>query len=139
MKTSALIVAGLAVVTLSVSACASVEEPDSFANKSTSTKTAQTKSASEKSEKKEKREKKEKPEMTSGQENAIEWAEGYLDHQAFSKRGPDRSAEVRGTTPRPRRRSRPTTSMPTGRPRPWSPRRVTSSTSRSPRAVSWTS
>src|SRR3954451_4085472 len=81
MKTPALIVAGLAVVTLSVSACASVEQPDSVSNKGTSTKTAHTKLASEKSKKKE------KPAMTSGQKNALESAESYLDGQAFSKRG----------------------------------------------------
>ena len=43
MKTSALIVAGLAVVTLSVSACAAVEEPDSFSNAGTSTTAAESK------------------------------------------------------------------------------------------------
>jgi hypothetical protein len=84
MKPSALIVAGLAVVTLSVSACAAVETPDSSSNTGTSTKTVQTKPASQK---REKRQKKEKPAMTSGQENAIESAESYLDGQAFSKRG----------------------------------------------------
>jgi hypothetical protein len=46
MKTPALIVAGLAVLSLSVSACASVEEPDSFSNAGTSTKTSQTDPAS---------------------------------------------------------------------------------------------
>ena len=39
MKKTALIVAGLAALSLSVSACASVEEPDSFSNAGTSTKT----------------------------------------------------------------------------------------------------
>ena len=87
MKTSALIVAGLAVVTLSVSACASVEEPDSFSSKGTSTKTAQTKTASEKTGKKEKSAAKKKPEMTSGQKNALEAAQNYLDTMPFSKAG----------------------------------------------------
>jgi hypothetical protein len=89
MKTSALIVAGLAVVTLSVSACASVEELDSSSNKGTSTKTAQTKPASEKSEKSEQKEKKEKekPAMTSGQKNALQSAQDYLDVMPFSKAG----------------------------------------------------
>jgi hypothetical protein len=81
MKTSALIVAGLAVVTLSVSACAAVEQPENVSNNGVSTKTAQTKLKSEK------KKKKEKPAMTSGQKNAVEAAESYLDGQAFSKLG----------------------------------------------------
>jgi len=47
MKTPAMIAAALAVMTLSVSACAAVDEPDSFSNAGTSTKTAETKSSNE--------------------------------------------------------------------------------------------
>jgi hypothetical protein len=84
MKTRTLLVASAIMLALFVSACASTEPADTSDQAALGSTDASAKSS--KSKKKEAVAKKE-PEMTSGQENALEAGQNYIDMTAFSKKG----------------------------------------------------
>ena len=85
MKTRTWLVASAIMLALSVSACASTEPADT-SDKTAAASTDASAKKSSKSKKKEPAAKKE-PEMTSGQENALESAQSYIDMGGFSKKG----------------------------------------------------